>query len=67
MLSVLMLECVQEAIGVITKDIDQSIGGMIVGLWEEYEAAVTPEARLVKQIDKFEFALQAHEYEKGMR
>ena len=30
--------------------------------WEEYEAGVTPEARLVRQLDKLETALQAIEY-----
>lgn len=30
--------------------------------WEEYETRVTPEARLVRQLDKVETALQAVEY-----
>lgn len=30
--------------------------------WEEYEAGRTPEARLVRQLDKLETALQATEY-----
>ncbi len=30
--------------------------------WEEYEAGATPEARLVRQLDKLETALQAIEY-----
>lgn len=30
--------------------------------WEEYEAGSTPEARLVRQLDKLETALQATEY-----
>ena len=33
-------------------------------LFEEFEKNRTPEARLVKQIDKLEMALQAYEYEK---
>jgi putative hydrolases of HD superfamily len=32
-------------------------------LWDEYEAALTPEARLVKQIDRLEMAFQARVYE----
>lgn len=35
----------------------------ISGLWEEYEAASTPEALLVKDFDKFEMIMQALEYE----
>lgn len=35
----------------------------LVELWEEYEAAATPEAKLVKDLDKFEMMMQAHEYE----
>ncbi|EFN58736.1 hypothetical protein CHLNCDRAFT_140428 [Chlorella variabilis] len=34
-------------------------------LWQEYEQAQTPEARLVKDFDKLEMILQAHEYECG--
>lgn len=33
-------------------------------LWEEYESQKTPEARLVKEIDRLEMALQAAVYEK---
>ncbi|KAJ1984850.1 hypothetical protein H4R34_000389 [Dimargaris verticillata] len=32
-------------------------------LWHEYEACQTPEARLVKDLDKFEMIVQAYEYE----
>ena len=39
----------------------------ISALWEEYEAATTPEALLVKDLDKFEMIVQAFEYEKGRR
>lgn len=42
-------------------------GQFIRRLWEEYEGCETPEANIVKQIDKFEFALQASEYEKGKK
>lgn len=33
---------------------------------KEYEAGLTAEAELVKDLDKFEMILQAYEYEKGM-
>lgn len=36
----------------------------IVDLWQEYEDAKTPEALLVKDLDKFEMIVQALEYEK---
>lgn len=32
-------------------------------LWVEYEECVTPEAKIVKQLDKFEMIFQANEYE----
>ncbi|KAG0002756.1 HD domain-containing protein 2 [Modicella reniformis] len=37
----------------------------ISALWEEYEAAITSEALLVKDFDKFEMIMQAFEYEKS--
>jgi len=37
----------------------------ISALWEEYEKAETPEALLVKDLDKFEMIVQALEYEEG--
>lgn len=37
--------------------------GEILALWEEYQAAATPEARWVKELDKLETVLQAAEYE----
>ncbi|KAJ3142023.1 hypothetical protein HK101_003328 [Irineochytrium annulatum] len=39
-------------------------GSEIRALWEEYEAGVTEEARLVKDLDKLEMLVQAYEYEK---
>lgn len=53
----------REAMAEITKDLAHETASLINGLWEEYEAGETAEAKLVKQIDKFEFALQAVEYE----
>jgi len=39
-------------------------GAEYLALWEEYEALQTLEARLVKQIDRLEMALQASVYER---
>eukprot|EP00531_Pseudo-nitzschia_arenysensis_P011425 CAMPEP_0116142930 /NCGR_PEP_ID=MMETSP0329-20121206/15174_1 /TAXON_ID=697910 /ORGANISM="Pseudo-nitzschia arenysensis, Strain B593" /LENGTH=209 /DNA_ID=CAMNT_0003638205 /DNA_START=234 /DNA_END=863 /DNA_ORIENTATION=- len=38
-------------------------GAEILELWKEYEAGETPEAKLVKDMDKLEMILQALEYE----
>ena len=35
-----------------------------IALWEEFESQQSPEAKLIKNIDKFEMALQAHEYKR---
>lgn len=35
----------------------------IYSLWIEYEECSTPEAKVVKQLDKFEMIFQANEYE----
>jgi len=44
-------------------------GDDIESLWNEYERGKTPEASLVKDFDKLEMILQAHEYEtaQGMK
>jgi putative hydrolase of HD superfamily len=39
-------------------------GDAYLALWEEYETGVTPEARLVRQVDRLEMALQAVVYER---
>jgi putative hydrolases of HD superfamily len=39
------------------------VGEEILSLWKEYEAGETPEAKLVKDMDKLEMILQALEYE----
>ena len=41
-----------------------SLGGEMLELWEEYSRGETPEAQLVKNIDKLEMLIQASEYEK---
>ena len=38
-------------------------GDEYLELWEEYERGISPEARLVKQVDRLEMALQASVYE----
>jgi 5'-deoxynucleotidase YfbR-like HD superfamily hydrolase len=43
---------------------DQIVAQEIAQLWQEYEDATTPEALLVKDLDKFEMIVQAMEYEK---
>ncbi len=40
-------------------------GADILALWEEFEAGRTPEARLVRQLDRLEMALQAAQYRAG--
>lgn len=39
-------------------------GKQIEALWNEYETRSSPEARLVKDLDRFELCLQALEYER---
>ncbi len=40
----------------------EPVGERLIEAWEEYEAAQTPEARFVRQLDKLETVLQALEY-----
>ncbi len=40
-------------------------GSDVLDLWREYDAGQTPEAKIVRQLDKLEMALQALEYERG--
>ena len=35
-----------------------AVGAEIVALWHEYEAGATPEARVMKDLDKFEMCMQ---------
>ncbi|EDO47192.1 predicted protein [Nematostella vectensis] len=41
----------------------EEAGKEIYELWEEYEFQKSPEAKFVKDVDRFEMILQAHEYE----
>lgn len=47
----------------IAEMVPERVGKELVELWEEYEKGETPEARAVKQLDKFDMIAQAHEYE----
>ncbi|MTW11191.1 HD domain-containing protein [Pseudoduganella eburnea] len=42
----------------LTRDLDPPLRAEIIGLWDEYEAAATPEAQAVKAFDKLETILQ---------
>ena len=53
----------QEAMTTITAHLSPELSAELNGLWLEYEAGDTIEAKYVKDIDKFEMILQADEYE----
>lgn len=42
----------------LTRDLDPPLRSEIIALWDEYEAAATPEAKAVKAFDKLETILQ---------
>lgn len=46
--------------------VDSVTENEFTGLWQEYEAQETPESQAVKDLDKFDMILQAHEYEVRM-
>jgi len=48
-----------------TSTLGKKSGEHLLALWEEYEAGTTPEAKLLKDLDKLEMILQAQEYESG--
>ncbi|XP_046858857.1 5'-deoxynucleotidase HDDC2-like [Xenia sp. Carnegie-2017] len=39
------------------------VGKELISLWEEYESQSTPEAKFVKNLDRFDMILQAYQYE----
>lgn len=39
----------------------------LMTLWLEYEGQSTPEAKFVKDLDKFDMVMQAHEYEEAQK
>ncbi|PRP88595.1 hypothetical protein PROFUN_03006 [Planoprotostelium fungivorum] len=53
----------EEAMADVKKLLTGPTGEEIYDLWKEYEAGATPEAKFVKDFDKFEMILQAYEYE----
>jgi putative hydrolases of HD superfamily len=46
----------------ILKDLPRDIAREYASLWKEYETGASPEARLVRDLDKVELAIQAGEY-----
>ncbi|XP_014676665.1 PREDICTED: HD domain-containing protein 2-like [Priapulus caudatus] len=44
--------------------LSKELGNEMYTLWEEYEAQETPEARVVKDLDRFDMVMQAYEYER---
>ncbi|WP_342113650.1 HD domain-containing protein [Pseudoduganella sp. OTU4001] len=42
----------------LTRELDEPLRAEIIALWDEYEAAATPEAKAVKAFDKLETILQ---------
>lgn len=53
----------EAALEQMTAGLTESLRALIEDAWEEYDAGRTAEARLVRQIDKLEALLQAHEYQ----
>ena len=45
------------------KPFNPILGAKIRAAWEEYEEGTTPEAQFVRECDKLECLVQAHEYE----
>lgn len=52
-----------EAMQQISTLLPGKIGAEMYDLWREYESQSSPEANLVKQLDKFDLIAQAYEYE----
>lgn len=55
----------RQAIADIADLVGGAVGEEIRELWEEFEACATPEARHLKDLDRFEMVLQASEYEQA--
>ncbi|XP_062569041.1 5'-deoxynucleotidase HDDC2-like [Saccostrea cucullata] len=53
-----------EAMKHICSLVPEEVGQELYELWEDYEFQKSEEAKFVKDLDKFEMILQAHEYEK---
>uniref|UniRef100_A0A7E5A1G6 5'-deoxynucleotidase HDDC2 n=1 Tax=Panagrellus redivivus TaxID=6233 RepID=A0A7E5A1G6_PANRE len=54
----------ENAVLKIASYVGPAVGDEWEALWREYEAASTPEAKAVKQLDKFDMVAQAATYEK---
>jgi len=46
------------------KDLPRSVAKEYLSIWREFEDQASPEAELVRQLDKVELAIQAHEYKR---
>lgn len=53
----------EDAMNKISQTLNKEMGELLVNLWKEYEDGITPEAQIVKDLDKYEMLLQAYEYE----
>ncbi|XP_064652318.1 5'-deoxynucleotidase HDDC2-like [Lineus longissimus] len=53
----------KEALDKLQGLVSEEVGTEIGSLWEEYTNQATPEAKAVKDFDRFDMILQAHEYE----
>jgi putative hydrolases of HD superfamily len=56
-------EAERQAMHDLTAELPEDLASMLVEAWEEYEAGETPEAKLVRQLDKLETWMQALEYQ----
>lgn len=50
------------AMRTIVRDVPPPLAELYLKAWDEYERGTSPEAKLVKQLDKVEMAMQAMEY-----
>ena len=55
----------KEAMESLATLVGDEVGQEFFALWKEYEAQETGEAKFVKDLDRFEMILQAHEYEEA--
>ncbi|KAF3903826.1 hypothetical protein AA313_de0207129 [Arthrobotrys entomopaga] len=58
------LETMEYLTKTLLEPISESIANEFMELWMEYETGQTPEAILVKDVDRYELILQTMEYEK---
>ncbi|XP_078345979.1 5'-deoxynucleotidase HDDC2-like [Oculina patagonica] len=53
----------QQTMEYLSSLVGEEVGKEFLLLWKEYDAQETEEAKFVKDLDRFEMILQAHEYE----